>query len=464
MARGIYPAVMLIFLLVPLGLVRGQEVAQHPHAAIARTLLEKGMRSMGAMTYLERLTSIGHRLAGSKEASLAVEETKRMMEEMGLDNIHLEAVEVSHWERGPQEEARIMGGDPLSVCALGGSVATPAGGLVAEVIEVCSLEECDSLGEKAKGRIVFFNRPMDPTLVNTFNAYGGAADQRVHGAARAAAQGAVAVLVRSLTLRHDDVPHTGIMRYDDKFTKIPAAALGLISADQLHTALSQGPVSVHLAMGCKMHKPVVSHNVVGQLTGIEKPDEIIALGGHLDSWDQGTGAHDDGAGCMQSIEALRLLKEAGLLPKRTIRVVMFMDEEFGGVGGRGYAADPIRKTENHVAAIESDRGGFLPLGFTVNAPEELIPAYRKYLVLFEPMGMFFIKKGFGGVDIRPLEDSGTVTIGLYPDSQRYFDVHHSANDVISSVNKRELEIGAVAMAVFAYALAQDGVPVVQETD
>ncbi len=430
---------------------------RHPRQEVVDRMRVEGMRQQGAMALLRRLTEVGPRLGGSPEAEAAVALGVRMMHELGLEEVHLEPVTIRHWVRGT-EAARIVGGEPLAAMALGGSAGTPEAGVEAEVIEVLTLEECDALGEKAKGKILFFNRPMDPTHVNTFQAYGGAADQRVHSASRAARVGAVAVLVRSMTMRHDDVPHTGIMKYAEDAPEIPAAALSLVAADRLHAALEKGPVRVHLQLGCRSLDPVVSHNVVGQITGTERPDEVIVVGGHLDSWDAGTGAHDDGAGCMQSLEALRIIKALGLTPKRTLRAVLFMDEEFGGTGGRAYAVDERRKRERHIAAIESDRGGFLPLGFTVFGDEARVAAFQPWVPLLESLGLYWIRSGYGGVDIHPLSEQGTVTIGLFPDSQRYFDVHHCANDVIEAVNPRELELGAIAMAALAWLLSEEGVP------
>ena len=426
--------------------------------ATLEEMKNEGLRNQQAMWFLKRIVAGGPRLGGSKEAAQAVKVTREMMTELGLEHVHLEEVEVQHWERGA-ESAAIVGGEKLSLMALGGSVGTPDGGVEAEVVEVLSLEECDELGDRARGRIVFFNRPMDPTHQDTFNAYGGAADQRVHAASRAAAVGAVAVLVRSMTMRHDDVPHTGIMKYAEGVPKIPAAGVSLIAADALHEALTgKGPVRVKMTIDCQMLEPVVSHNVVGDIIGAELPHEIVLMGGHLDSWDAGDGAHDDGAGCAQTLEAMRLIQSLKTRPKRTIRAVMFMDEEFGGTGGKAYAVAPERADEKHLAAIESDRGGFLPLGFTVKAEPPQVKALQSLLPLFAPLGMTFIKQGYGGVDINPLAEQGTLTIGLYPDSQRYFDYHHSANDVLAAVNPRQLELGAIAMAVLANHLANEGIP------
>ena len=458
MRKGTLAGVVFVVLLCARVGVAEEAAVKKPYVEVLKKIVAEGMQHQHAYRLLEQLTAIGPRLGGSQEAVEAAELTRRMMEEIGLDIVHLEPVSVRQWIRGPAEQARIVGGEELSVMALGGSVGTGKKGVEAEVVEVQSLEECDSLGEKAKGKIVFFNRPMNPTLLNTFRAYGGAADQRVHGASRAAAQGALAVIIRSMTMRADDVPHTGIMRYDPNHSKIPAAAVSIKGAELLSDRLKKGSAKVYLQMECEEREPVIRHNVVGDLRGRELPDEYVVVGGHLESWDAGTGAHDDGAGCMQALEAVRILKKLGVRPKRTIRAVMFMDEEMGGTGGRAYAQAEARKKEKHVAAFESDAGGFLPLGFGVRGSEEQVAAVAKFAYLMEHLGMFYIRAGFGGVDINPLWEQGVVTIGLQPSSQRYFDVHHSDNDVIDAVNPRELELGAVAMAVMVYVLAEEGAP------
>jgi carboxypeptidase Q len=433
-----------------------------PYLETAERILKKGLQEQEAYSLLKDLTAIGPRLTGSSQAAKAVEYTHRKMLGLGLENVHLETITVPHWVRGANEEGILLssrlGSHPLSVCAIGGSISTPENGISAQVVEVRSFEELRQLGEKARGKIVFFNRPMDPSLLNTFGSYGQAADQRVRGAVEAAKAAAVAALVRSLTLRLDDFPHTGLMIYDSEVLEIPAACISTKGADFLSDSLKKDPsLRVHLKLSCQNLPPVNSHNVVGQITGSERPDEIILIGGHLDSWDLGPGAHDDGAGCVQSIEALRLLKELGLRPKRTIRAVMFMNEEFGGSGGRDYARAEERKEERHLAAIEADRGGFLPLGFGVGGDPKTVKHLQKWENLLQSIGMCWIRQGGGGVDIAPLAEQGTILMDLVPDSQSYFDLHHSALDVLSAVHPRHLELGAVAMAVFAYILAQEGI-------
>ena len=433
-----------------------------PYLDTAERILKKGLKEQEAYSLLKDLTAIGPRLTGSPQAARAVEYTHQKMLDLGFENVRLEPITVPHWVRGPAEEGRLessqLGPHPLSVCAVGGSISTPEKGISAHVVEVRSFEELRQLDKKATGKIVFFNRPMDPFLLNTFGSYGQAADQRVRGAVEAAKAGAVAALVRSLTMRLDDFPHTGLMIYDSEIPEIPAACISTIGADFLSDSLKKDPsLRVHLKLSCQNLPPVNSHNVVGQITGSERPDEIILIGGHLDSWDLGPGAHDDGAGCVQSIEALRLLKELGLQPKRTIRAVMFMNEEFGGSGGRDYARADERKGERHLAAIEADGGGFLPLGFEVGGNPKTVKRLQRWEYLFQSIGMCWIRRGGGGVDISPLAEQGTILMGLVPDSQSYFDVHHSAKDVLSAVHPRHLELGAVAMAVFAYVLAQEGI-------
>ncbi len=425
-------------------------------------LRSTGLSGLDAFEFLGKILACGPRLAGSDNAARAVVVTRSIMETLGLENVHVEEVTVTLWERG-HTDVRIVGLDSgdigLAAAALGGSIGTPGDGITAEVVQVMSLDEARSLGEKGRGRIVFFNRPMPPDVLDTFDAYGKSADQRAHGAAAAAASGATAVLVRSMTLRTSDLPHTGIMQYDEGVPPIPAAGLSTAAADRLAALLQErGTVRVHMELGCRTVGPVKTHNVVGDVRGREKPDEIVVVGGHLDSWDLGPGAHDDGAGCAQSLEALRLIKALPVAPRRTVRAVMFMDEESGGTGGKAYVADPLRKTETHVAAIESDRGGFLPLGFTVLADEPALQAFNRWLPALSHLGVTFIRKGYGGVDIHPLSTTGCITIGLYPDSQRYFDVHHCAADTLDTVNERELELGAIQMAGLAWLLAEEGVP------
>ncbi len=439
-------------------------VAQSPvvkrYNATANDIVREALGSNNSYDLLYQLcVSIGHRISGSPQAADAVAWAKNIMEKYGFDNVHLEPVMVPHWVRGPVEEAYLLHPsgerEKLNVTALGGTIGTPAEGITAEVIEVKSFDELRKLGVKARGKIVFFNRPMDRTLINTFAAYSGAVDQRGGGAILAARYGGVAALVRSMTTRVDDSPHTGAMGYVDTVRKLPAAAISTRGANFLSKSLTEEPsIRIQLKLSAQTLPDVESANVVGELKGTEKPNEVIVIGGHLDSWDIGQGAQDDGAGCVQSIEALRILKKLGLKPKRTIRAVMFMNEENGLRGGIGYAAKD-RPGEKQIAAIESDEGGFNPRGFGIN--DTL--AYRKispWAPLLRSFGADRIELGGGAADISPLGQKGVPMIALSVDTHRYFDVHHSENDNLGAVNERELALGAAAMAILSYVLAQEG--------
>lgn len=435
--------------------------AESTYASLAKTILSTGLGTGRAYELLFELTAIGPRLSGSPQAAQAVGWAKKKMEEMGFDNVHLEPVMVPHWVRGPVEVASIvnshsLGTVPIRVCALGGSIATPGEGITAEVVEVKSFEELQARKDEAKGKIIFFNRPLDRSKLNTFEAYGGAANQRGQGAVEAAKVGGVAALVRSMTTQLDDVPHTGAMNYVDTVPKVPAAAVSTIGANLLSDLISkEKKVTVRLKLTCQTLLDVESANVIGQLTGTERPEEVIVIGGHLDSWDKGQGAHDDGAGCVQAIEALRLLKQLGLRPKRTIRAVLFMNEENGLRGGKAYA-EKERPGENHILAIEADEGGFTPRGFGVQADSATFEKIARWAYLFSSIEVDRIQRGGGGADISELGKKGVPLVGLRVDTQRYFDYHHSDNDTIDKVNERELELGAAAVAILSYVLAEEG--------
>ncbi len=432
------------------------------HQALVRNLRAAGLRDQGAWPLLKALTAKApHRLSGSQGSAIAVQSMTEAMRERGLQNVHTEHVMVPHWERGNTERAVLLFPDGkssrLSVCALGGSVGTPPRGITAEVMEVRSFDELARRGEEARGKIVFFNRPMDPSLFNTFDAYGGAVDQRSKGAAAAAKVGAIGAVVRSMTLALDDVPHTGAMGYVEGVKKIPAAAISTHGAEMLSALLQKGEhVRLSLTLSCRVLPDAPSSNVVGEITGTEKPGEVIVVGGHLDDWDKGMGAHDDGSGCAQAIEALSLLKRLGIAPKRTIRAVLFMNEENGLRGGKAYAADPARNGERHIALIESDRGGFAPRGFTIDADSTILPRTLRWQALFDSLDAGRIMKGYSGVDISPMVAKGVPGFGLDVENQRYFDYHHSDNDTIDKVNPRELELGAIVEALLSYLIAEEG--------
>lgn len=431
---------------------------------IVRRLFDAALTEGSAYANLRSLCKdVGHRLSGSPSAAKAVEWAYQRFSAMQLDRVEKQPCLVTHWERGKPESAWIKsrsGKLKVPVLALGTSVATPKGGIDAQVIEVFSLDEVKALDPaRVKGKIVFYNRPMNPTDINTFTAYGGCVDQRGYGAVEAAKKGALAVVVRSMNLRLDDYPHTGNMRYEDGVEKIPACAISTNGAEALHQRLREDPNLVfHLEMDCKTFPDAPSHNVMGEIKGSTFPDQVIVIGGHLDSWDVGEGAHDDGAGVVQSIEVLHLFKTIGYKPRYTIRAVAFMNEENGMKGALAYADSAAKKGERHYAALESDEGGFSPRGFNVDAAEETLGLIRSYSELLAPYLLRQIEKGYGGVDISPLRKQGTPLFGYAPDTQRYFDFHHAATDVFEGVNKRELELGAASMAVLIYLIDQHGLP------
>ncbi|GLB53851.1 peptidase M28 [Neptunitalea chrysea] len=400
---------------------------------------------------------IGSRLTGSVGAQMAVDYTKEELDKLGLDKVWLQPVTVKKWVRGAKEYAYIKtetGNTNLPICALGGSSPTLPLGITTEVIEVKSIDELKTLTrDRVEGRIVFFNRPMQADLIQTFEAYSGCVDQRVHGAEEAAKLGAAAVFVRSMNLRIDDLPHTGTMSYGDlpEERRIPAAAISTSAAEILSAMLSATPdLQVHFKQSCGYRGKVDSYNVIGEIKGSEKPEEIILVGGHLDSWDLGDGSHDDGAGCVQSMEVLRMFKVLDYKPKHTIRVVLFMNEESGLDGALKYAEEAERKNEKHLFALESDAGGFTPRGFSFDCNDEQFNVISSWSTLFKPYLIHYFEKGGSGADVGPLKKEGTMLAGLRPDSQRYFDYHHAANDRFDAVNKRELELGAATMTSLIY--------------
>lgn len=402
-------------------------------------------------------SNIGGRLSGSPQAAKAVEWGKAVMEGIKLDKVVLQPVIVPHWVRGDKEQAFII--NPVTgakqetqICALGGSIATEPAGIEAEVIEVKSFEELEKLGtEKIKGKIVFYNRPMDPTHIHTFNAYGKAVNQRWAGAMNASRYGAIATVTRSMNLKIDKFPHTGSMSYVDSLPKIPAVAISTEGAEALSTLIRANKTAKMFIKTSSQTLPdAESYNVIGECKGTEKPNEYIVVGGHLDAWDNGSGAHDDGAGCVQSMEVLRIFKAIGYKPKHSIRVVLFMNEENGLRGGKEYAKQVKLNKETHIAAVESDAGGFCPRGFSFEAPKWFMMSVQNYKPLLLPYDLYDFDGKGGGPDISPLVEQGVPTIELVPDSQRYFDYHHTADDTFDKVNKRELELGAAAMAALIY--------------
>ena len=430
-------------------------------AAQIKKIYDTALTQGNSYQWLDHLSNqIGSRLSGSLGAELAVEWTKTQLDSIGLDKVWLQPVMVPKWIRGAKEYAYIEAGlgqtTQVPICALGGSIATHPNGLKAEVVEVKGIEELKAMNPvDIKGKIVFYNRPMQANLILTNKAYRGCVDQRYSGAEEAAKLGATGVIVRSLTHSIDNFPHTGAMSYGDlpRAQHIPAAAISTKGADLLSTMLKLNPeTKFYYSMFCRNLPDVESYNVIGEITGSTYPDKYMVVGGHLDSWDLGDGSHDDGAGVVQSMEVVRLMKKIGYRPKHSIRVVLFMNEENGLRGGKKYASEAKKKGEKHVFALESDLGGFTPRGFTFDSDDRNFGQVLSWKPLFEPYLIHYFVQGGSGADIGPLkkEDNGIVLAGLRPDTQRYFDHHHAVNDTFDAVNRRELELGSATMASLIY--------------
>ena len=423
-----------------------------------QNLFQKSLTEGKSYEWLDHLSNkIGGRLSGSLNSQRAIEWSKNELNNLGLDRVYLQPVMVPKWIRGTFEYANIetSPGNTINVpvCALGGSISTPLGGLRANVIEVKSFDELSRRKNEVNGKIVFFNRPMRADFVNTFDAYSEAVNQRIQGAEIAAKLGAVGVIVRSLNLKLDDQPHTGTMSYGTLplSKRIPAASISTNGAELLSSMLSLNKnLKFYLKQNCKNLPDVKSFNVIGEIKGTKYPEEIMVVGAHLDSWDLGDGAHDDGAGVVQSMEVPRLLKKINYKPKRTLRIVLFINEENGQRGAIKYNEESKAKKENHVFAIESDAGGFSPRGFSIDSNDEKFKIIENWSIYFKPYLIYYFEKGGSGADISFLKSKNNVLVGLRPDSQRYFEYHHSENDVFSSINKRELELGAASMASLIY--------------
>lgn len=407
----------------------------------------------------ELCTKIGSRLSASPQAEKSVYWTKKAMYEAGADTVYLQPCMVTHWERGAKESCVIKfnylrKAANLNVCALGGSIATPTAGLTAKVIEVKSYEELEKIGEeKIKGKIVFYNVAFNPKNIRPGQSYGETVGFRFSGPSKAAKYGAVATVVRSMSSVNNDSPHTGAMGYDTSVSKnkIPAFALSYAAADALHDALKlDQTLSLTLKSYCKLFPDAPSFNVIGEIKGTEKPNEYIITGGHLDSWDLGQGAHDDGTGIVQSIDVLGMFKNIGVKPRHSIRAVAFMNEENGLGGAKAYAKETEEKKWKHIAAIETDAGGFTPRAFNVDSTAGLYKMAVKWKPLLKPYLIENINMGGGGADIGPLEKFGVPCVGYEPDGQRYFDIHHTSDDTIDKVNKRELELGAAGIGSMIY--------------
>lgn len=444
--------IFVVFLLAWASLLQAQKDEQ-----VLQNFYKEALASWESYSNLEWLCkNTAGRICGTPEAAAAVEYTYQLMLNMDLDQVWKQPCMVKNWKRGAKEIGRVVsslyGSTEVPVCALGLSVGTGIEGISAEVVEVMNFEELDQKKNLVKGKIVFFNRAMNAQELNTFAAYGGAVDQRTSGAAKAAQYGAVASVVRSMSSELDDYPHTGVTRYESDDQKIPAFAVSTNGANLLSAQLKNDPkLRLFLKSTCETYPDVPSFNVIGEIKGSEFPDQIITVGGHLDAWDTGEGAHDDGGGCMQSIEVLRLLKATGIRPKHTIRAVMFMDEEVAQRGGQAYADEAVAKNEKHVAAMESDRGVLTPRMVAIGTDPERYTKALKWADLFEPYDLH-ITQGGGGVDISPLKKAypDLVFLGMVPDANRYFRFHHSPFDRFDQVDRREMQMGAATMTALIY--------------
>lgn len=410
--------------------------------------------------------NIGARLSGSPQMYKAEQWGRELMERLGADKVYLQPCMVPHWVRGAKEEVIVTlprkGVKPIKLKALslGNAVGTGPKGITAPLLVVKDFAELEARKEEAKGKIVYFQYPFEQTYIHTFEGYRDAVRYRGNGASTAAKYGAVAVMIRSVTPSLDFNPHTGSLRYNDSFPKIPAVAISTIDAEYINKeslAQPRGALKAFIRTNCVMMPDTLGHNVIAELRGSEFPNEIITIGGHLDSWDTGEGAHDDGAGVVQSIQVLEALKSIGYRPKRTIRIVLFANEENGLRGGTKYAEEAKKNNEQHILAIESDAGGFTPRAFTGTMKDEQFARFASWKTLLKPYGIEEMGKGGGGADIGPLNRTlGTPVVGLQPDSQRYFDVHHAPSDVFEAVNRRELHLGAVTITALVYLADQYG--------
>ncbi|MEQ1678874.1 MAG: M20/M25/M40 family metallo-hydrolase, partial [Chitinophagaceae bacterium] len=401
---------------------------------LIRKIADEILTNGKAYEYLRVLCkTVGGRVAGSPQMAKAEAWGVKSLQDAGADKVWLQECMVPHWVRGAKEQAwfTIAGKNtPIDILALGNSMGSSPKGVTAQVILVNSFEELEKRKEEVKGKIVFYNYKFNDKFVRTFQAYGDASRYRGGGASRAAKYGAVGVLVRSMSHAADNNPHTGATRYDSAYEKIPAVAIGLRDADLLAEELKQGKVVVKMKTNGHFLPDTIGHNIIGELKGTEFPDEIITIGGHLDSWDNCEGAHDDGAGCVQTIEIMRAFKAIGYKPKRTIRFVLFANEENGLRGGNKYAEEAKAKNEKHILAIESDAGGFTPRALGFSGSDEQYQKFLSWKNLIAPYGCTEFNKGGGGADIGPLNRTlKTPMVSLNPDSQRYFDIHHSRSDV-----------------------------------
>ena len=454
--------IVLFFLLTLIPTIPAN--SQDPDSLMINRIFSNALLDYTSYNNLKYLCeNIPGRLAGTEASIKAVNYFTKLLESSGLDTVYLQKIMVQKWDCSSKPTLAIIEKNKkarmLNICALGPSVSTDKDGLTGEVIEVKNLQELEKLGkETIRGKIVFFNRPMDNSLFSTGEAYGEVIDQRIHGASEASKYGAVASVLRSLATNIDDFPHTGVLRYKEGIKKIPAVAVSTKDAELLSERVKKNStLKVTLNVACKDHGPVESYNLIGDITGKKKPDEIILIGAHIDSWHNSPGAHDDGAGCMHMIDVIRIFNELKIKLDRTLRIVLFMDEEMNQSGATEYTALTEKAKLNHYAAFESDGGGHSPRGFSICASDSSMASICRFKKYFDPFQITIFSKGGGGIDIRALNEFGTPLLQPIPDFQRYFDYHHSTNDSFDKINHRELQLGAAAIAGMVYLIDRQGI-------
>jgi carboxypeptidase Q len=456
----ILKSIVISFLIIT-SFIYGQDESRYDkYKGIAEEIVKTALLEKKGYNYLEQLCKIGPRLSGSENSLKAIYWAKDKMEKLGFDSVWLQPVMVPYWVRGEVEKVIISKSKyfinrKLAVTALGGSAGTDKKGITAQLIEVGSFKELKNLGDKVKGKIVFINHQFSDGNIDPFRSYGETAGERITGPLECSKYGAVAAIIRSLTADYDNVPHTGVTGKADSIKQIPSVAIGLKDADFLSEALIKDPqLKVNIKLSCKNKSDAQSFNVIGEIKGAEKPNDIIVVGAHIDSWDVACGAHDDGAGCMQVLECLDLLKRMGIKPERTIRCVLYINEENGSRGAREYEKFAEASHEKHIAAIESDRGAFTPRGFYVDSDSLTLEKIKSWLPLLEKSGIDWIKKGGSGADVSYINNC-LAKLGYASDSQKYFNYHHSANDTIDAVNPREMELGSAAITIMTLLLSNE---------
>ena len=433
--------------------------SQNADSLVLKQIFNNAITNYQAYNNLKYLCSeTPGRLMGTDNSIKALNYFRTYLEDIGCDTVYLQEYKTHIWKHIKSEAKLISGNETinLSIAALGESGSTPEDGISVNVIEVQGIKELKQLNpEDVKGKIVFFNRPVNQTFVNTFPMYGDAVDQRARGPIAAAEMGAAAALVRSVTTKNDDNPHTGNTHLDN--VDFPAAGIGIISADRLSDMLKKDKnLKVNINIQLEQKDNAKTYNLIADIKGKTNPEEVIVIGGHIDAWFNAQGAHDDGAGIVQTADVLRIFKDLKLQNKRTIRFVAFMDEEYSQSGSKAFANRFDTVNEKLFFALESDAGGFTPEGFTMRAKEEHYKQISVFQKLLSTYGIDYIKQGGAGVDIYPLKKFGVPLIEFRTDSQRYFDYHHSANDSFDKVNRRELQMGTSCITGLVFLLDKYG--------